>query len=341
VTALDAPFWMVVVLMEVPTGAIADRFGRKVSLSLGSIAFAVAIFTFGIADTFPLLLAAYLAWGVSLTLESGADAAFMYDTLRVMGRESDYQRLYGRAFAFQQLGVIAGTVIGAPLAAWTDLSVPVVISAAIAVLAWAVTLTFREPPRHHEGEQQAGYVQGIKIAFRAIAHTPALRYLMLLAASVWAAAMCFEILRQPFLSSHGVEVDLFGWLALPGEFVSILMALGAYRISRMVGANRLVLALPLVTGGVGAILGAWDSLGAFVFYPLLGVVFGLSNTVVSDYINARIPSAQRATVLSFFSLMFSVIVAPIEPALGAIADASGLQAAFQVGRSSCLRSRCR
>jgi MFS family permease len=330
VTALDAPFWITVVLMEVPTGAVADRFGRKVSLSAGTVGFALAVFIFGIGDTFPLLLAAYLAWGVSMTLESGADAALVYDSLRAAGRESEYARLYGRAFAFAQLGTIAGTLVGAPLAAATNLAVPVVLSAGVAAAAWLVTLTFREPPRRAEGEHQAGYVEGVRIAFGIVARTPALRYMMLLAASAWAAAACTELLRQPFLDLHGVEVGAFGWFALPGEFVSILMALGAYRIAIVIGANRLVLALPLVTGAVGVALGAWDSLGAFVFYPAIGVVFGLSNTVVSDYINARVPSAQRATVLSLFSLMFSLMIVPLEPALGAVADSAGLASSYRV-----------
>ena len=100
--------------------------------------------------------------------------------------------------------------------------------------------------------------------------------------------------------------------------------------AKIVSPRAISAGLALTTGAVGAALGAWDSLGAFVFYPALGVVFGLSNTVVSDYINARVPSAQRATVLSLFSLMFSLLIAPLEPALGAVADGTGLAAAYRV-----------
>ena len=53
ITLLDTPFFLLIVLAEVPTGAIADRFGRRSSLMLGSALFAVAVFIFGVADSYP------------------------------------------------------------------------------------------------------------------------------------------------------------------------------------------------------------------------------------------------------------------------------------------------
>jgi MFS family permease len=72
---LDTPFFLLIVLAEVPTGAIADRFGRRVSLMLGSALFAVAVFIFGIADNYAVILLSYTAWGLGLTFQSGADTA--------------------------------------------------------------------------------------------------------------------------------------------------------------------------------------------------------------------------------------------------------------------------
>src|SRR5215207_9410627 len=88
VTAVDIAFWLVIVLAEMPTGAVADRWGRKTSLLLGAISFATAIFFFGLADSFWSVLVTYVIWGVSMTLASGADAAFLYDSLVPLNRES-------------------------------------------------------------------------------------------------------------------------------------------------------------------------------------------------------------------------------------------------------------
>jgi MFS family permease len=329
VTALDAAFWILIVAMEVPTGAIADRWGRKVSLSYGALANAIAILVFGVADNYPLILASYLAWGVAWTLFSGADAAFFYDSLKAVGREAHYQKLYGRCYAIQQSGVLAGILLGAPLAAWTNLPTPILLSGGLMGAAWAVSLTFKEPPRHLEGPQ-LGYLAGAREAARIVLHTPSIRYVMLLASVTVALAMCVGILSQPFLEHHGVGVGNFGWFMVPTSILGMAVSLGAYRMTAAFGTNRVIAALPVVVLATSAGLAAWDSLYAYAFYPVNGVVWSFSFPIITDYLNRRIPSGQRATILSVYQLLYSLVLAPLEPIFGAVADEGGLQAAYRV-----------
>ncbi len=330
ITVLDAVFWIFLVFMEVPTGAIADRYGRKVSLMIGAFANSIAIAVFAVGDSYPIILASYVAWGIAWTLFSGADSAFFYDSLRALGREADYQKLYGRGFAIQQTGALGGILIGAPLAAWTNLPTPVLLSAVLMAGAWIVSLSFREPPRNDESHATPlGYLAGVREAASIVWHTPAIRYFMFLAATIVAVGMCVSILTQPFLSSHNVNVAHFGWYLVPGNLLGMAAALWAYRVTARFGVNRVIAALPLIVMATSVGLGAFDSLYAFVFIPLCGMVYSFSFPVVSDYLNKRIPSGQRATILSFYQLLFSLMLAPLEPLLGWIADEAGLQAAYR------------
>src|SRR5438067_872584 len=86
VAALDAPFWLVNVLAQIPTGAFADRFGRKLSLLVGCLVLAAAYLAFGLASSFPVLLFSYLLWAVGLSFQSGADLAMLYDNLAELDR---------------------------------------------------------------------------------------------------------------------------------------------------------------------------------------------------------------------------------------------------------------
>ena len=330
ITVLDNAFWVILVFMEVPTGAIADRYGRRVSLMYGALANTVAIAIFGLADSYGILLASYLAWGIAWTLFSGADSAFFYDSLRALGREGEYQKLWGRCFAIQSAGGIAGLLIGAPLAAWTNLPTPILLSAGLMGAAWLVTLSFREPPRHAEGEHQLGYTAGLRLAVNVIWHTCSIRYFMPMAATIVALGMCVSILRQPFFSSHGFDVAYFGLLSVPGSFLSIAIAIWAHRFVTAIGLNRVVLFLPLlvIAGCVG--LGAFDTPWAIIFFYVSGMAAALAVPLVSDYLNKRIPGGQRATILSFYQLMFSLILAGFEPLLGVIADRQGLPVTFRV-----------
>lgn len=329
VTVLDAPFWVLMVALEVPTGAVADRWGRRTSLSLGALLYTATIVGFGLATTYWLVLASYLLWAVAWTLFSGADAAFLYDSLKAMGREHEYQKLYGRAWAVDSVASVVGLLIGAPLAAATTLWFPIVLSGAFIFCAWLVTLLMREPPRH--GGEALDYLSNTREAARIAWRTREVRFLLLLSGSSVAVAVSTFILVQPFLVHHGVRVENLGWFGVPGHIVGIIAALNAYRIVAAIGVTRVVVLLPLLPIASLAALGLIDHLAAFAFYPLLSFLWGLSQPVVSTYVNERIPSAQRATILSFGQLVMSLVIAPLEPAMGAMADAFGLGSAYRLG----------
>lgn len=324
----DGPFWILLIVLEVPTGAIADRWGRKVSLSYGALVNTIAVLVFGLASNFGILLASYLVWAAAFTLYSGADSAFVYDSLRATGRENDFQKIWGRARAVQAVGAILGLGLGAPLADFINLWVPVVASGGLMGIAWLVSFSFKEPPRLEEGQQQESYLAVTKNAFRVAFERPTVRMLMLLMAVVMGIGVSMIILQQPFLSSHDVQYRWFGAFLMPGQFLSIAGALLAYRIVIAIGVSRIVALMPLVVMGTAVGLGAVDHVAAFAFYPPTTLMFAMSYVVMADYLNRRIPSATRATVLSIQNMLFSLIVGVTEIVLTVIGDWRGLPTAY-------------
>lgn len=328
--AFDAPFWILWILLEVPTGAVADRWGRKVSLSYGAAVYAIAVTVFGLAGNLPVLLASYIIFAVAFTLFSGADAAFVYDSLRGGGRERDYQRIWGRMEGVSYAGGILGLLLGAPLAHFTTLSVPIVASGALGAVAWLVTLTFREPPRLDTGERQQSYLKGVREAFGIAFSRPPVRAMLLLSAAVMGVGTSVVFLEQPFLRDHGVPVAFFGLLLTPGQLVAIAAAVLSYRATRALGLTRMVLFMPLPVLVTAAGLGLIDHVAAFAFYPITTAGLALIFPLVSDYLNRRIPSSHRATVLSIHQMIFSVIIAVVEVLVLWVGDEFGLPAAYRV-----------
>ena len=72
VLLFDAIFFGSQLLAEIPTGVVADRYGRRTSMLWGSLLTSVAFLIFGLAGTLPLLLAAYVLFGISGALMSGS-----------------------------------------------------------------------------------------------------------------------------------------------------------------------------------------------------------------------------------------------------------------------------
>ena len=177
ITVMEVPYLLSIVVLQIPAAAIADRWGRRTSLALGALLTAAGVTFFGLADTYQLILLSYVVWGVAFALLSGADSAFLYDSLKALGREGEYQKIYGGAWAVLSAASLAGTLIGAPVAAATNLPFPVVLSGGIAALAFLAALTFTEPRPSHEGRLPYGEV--MRESVRLAIHQPTVRYAIL------------------------------------------------------------------------------------------------------------------------------------------------------------------
>jgi MFS family permease len=332
VTAVDIAFWMVIVLAEMPTGAVADRWGRKTSLLLGAITFATAIFFFGLASNFWSVLVTYVIWGISMTLASGADAAFLYDSLVPLKRENEFTRIMGRARACGVVAALVGGLIGAPLAAATDLSVPILVSAGLLVIAVLIVLTFREPAHHQqEARPNLPYLQIMGAALRHTWRTPALRTMTALNAVLMSAGMTGFIFFQPFLVEAGVPIGDFGLLDVPVRLAAVAGSLVAYRLARRLGERNLLLALTAGFSGALLVLAAVPLPAGVLIFALLNFQLSTLGPVTTAYVNRHAPQHLRATVASVSNMAVSVVFAVVEPGLGFIADRTELRTSFLVG----------
>jgi MFS family permease len=112
VTLLNVAFWLTMAAGEIPTGAVADVFGRKRSLLIAVMLAAASVSFFVLAPTYPLLMLANTLWALAMTFDSGAALALLYDSLRALRREGEYTRLRGRLAVVVHLAVALSSVLG-------------------------------------------------------------------------------------------------------------------------------------------------------------------------------------------------------------------------------------
>ncbi|HYM16459.1 MAG TPA: MFS transporter [Dehalococcoidia bacterium] len=329
ITLLDTPFFFLMVLAEVPTGAIADRFGRRWSLMLGSSLFAVAVFVFAIADSYPVILLSYGAWGLGLTFQSGADVAMLYDSLKSAGREEDFQKINSRLTAVRSLAVLIAILIGAPIAEATSYSFPIMISAGIALLAVPVAFSMHEPAFERD-DSHSRYLQTLVTGIRESWEQPALRYIILASAMLVAATFTPLVFQQPFLTHHHVGTGNLGLWQAPIRGAGVVSALLAYQFVSRVGERGAFFALPVMLGISNLALAGIDHAGMAAAFVGMGLVAGVQPPIIATYVNKRIPSERRATILSVQSVMGSAMLAMTQPIGGLIADNFGLRGVFLV-----------
>lgn len=330
VTLIDVPFWLSIIALQIPAAAIADRWGRKPTLVAAACAFSVAVTLFGLAPSFGLILVSYLIWGIGFSLLFGTESAFLYDTLKALGREEDYARQYGRAWGLVTAAALAGTLLGAPLASATSLSLPIVLSGGIAFLAVLAAATFTEPTRER-ARHHLTYGQVIGESFDIVRRRPAVRYSVLFYGLITVGSIAPVFFFQVFLREHDIGVGEVGLWQTPARIAGILGAVGAYRIVAAMGERRTFYLMPAVLFGSYALLALWDSVYAQVAFPLMNMMVFLSQPAITDYLNRRVPSEQRATVLSLTNLIRALVLVPTAPLLGLLADRASLSAAYWAG----------
>lgn len=330
VTLIDVPFWTSIILLQIPAAAIADRWGRKPTLIASAAAMAAAVTFFGLATGFWLILGSYLIWGVSFALLSGTESAFIYDSLKAVGRESEYARIYGRGWAVATVGGLTGTLLGAPIADATSLPFPIVLSGGLAFFAVVAAFMFKEPLVRDEEKVHPSYGQIIREAVGIVRRRPAVRYGIMYFGLITVGSIGPIFFFQPFLLEHDVNLGQVGIWQTPMRLAAVAAALLAHRLISGLGERHTFFGMAVALVAAYALLATWDSVYAQVAFPVLNATVVLSQPTVTNLLNRMVESDQRATVISLTSLVRSMVLIPSAPLLGALADES-LSVAFAAG----------
>jgi predicted MFS family arabinose efflux permease len=323
---LNSVYALTAIIFEVPTGALADRFGRCRAMMLGSLLMAIGcVVDYNGRDFWTFALGEGLL-ALGMTLTSGADSAYLYDLLLANGREHEYRRQEGSATAAKLLGAAAALVAGgfigrhAPAATYAA-------TACVCAGAALVAMMMREPPIQRDDDSD--FLHGMAHAARAVIKRPPLRF------AVGFSVLMFTLLRMgiylypTYLGGAGLDV---AWVGVVLALLSVIGAGAAQRIEavrRRVGEARLIWGLPLALAASYVVLGRWFAVWGIALLAVQSLVNGLYSPFSKELLNREIAdSGQRATVLSVESMARRLAFGVFAPVAGLLIDAHGLPAGF-------------
>jgi MFS family permease len=320
---LNAWFFLCNFLFEVPTGTVADYLGRKVSLALGNVVGLVAALVYVSRPSFAVFMVAEAIFAIAYTLHSGADEALAYDSLKASGQPERAAHVLGRMEAFKLGGIITGTLVGGFIASAYGLSAPMRAFVVPATVAFLIALTLREPPASAKQEPtRASYTRILVQGGRYFLGHKVVRLLAIELALTNALAWGLIWLFQPLLERSGVPLRFFGVVHALSCVGQILLLGNVVRLERWFGSTRRLLLGATFIAGASFLL-----LASTRWVPLvvLGIILGFTSALpriplFSAYINHHIPSEQRATVLSFVSMVRTFAIVLINPIIGVLAE---------------------
>ncbi len=333
--AANAFFTAGMLVFEIPTGVVADTVGRRASYLLGTVTLAVTTALYWLLWVWH---SPFWAWaivsvllGLGFTFFSGAVDAWLVDALRVTGYTGSLESVFGRAQIVGGIAMFSGSVLGGVIAQLTNLGVPFIIRAGILVVMFLVAAVLMrdlgfEPTR---GE---GPIKATRTVFRAsirygLGEAP-VRWLMLASPFTAGVGIYVFYALQPYLLELWGDPNAYTVAGLAAALLSATSIVGGAlspwvrRLFRRRTSSILLATVSSVV--VLVVLGfTHDFWIAVVFVALWGVVSAVDDPVHRAYLNDMIPSKQRATVLSFDSLMGSAGGVVFQPALGRAADLGG------------------
>ncbi|MBU0979945.1 MAG: MFS transporter [Nanoarchaeota archaeon] len=323
VMLLQSFYVLSVFLLEVPTGAVADRFGRKTSLTLSAVAGIMAAIIYSIQPAYWVFFIGEFFWALGFSLVSGADQAFVYDTLKQLKREKDSKRIFGRLGSFPLIGLVFATSMGGIIAATLGLRYTMLLVAIPLVVSFIISITLEEPKVRHKNKPY-GYFRTLTNGIHYFRKHTILKILAFDAISIWALSFFVFWTAQPLMMILAVPIIYFGFVNSAMAGMEVLAMNNFARLERWSGSKRNFMAYSAIIPGLGFItLSMTDYVPAVMILFILIAGFGMSRQVlISNYMNKHIPSHNRATVMSTVSMLTKLTSAILYPIVGLLVEYS-------------------
>ncbi len=324
---LNTVYNLVAVVFEVPTGALADRLGRRLAMALGALAMAAGAAAYVFAGSFVAFAAAESLFAIGMSLASGSDSAYLFDRLKSEGKSDDYPRAEGTASAYKHLGTVAAFAVGGTLAARSP-ALPYAITAVVSLLAAGVALRLPEAPatRRLDEARWGGFVPHMRDSVRVAWGLPRLRSAIFYSALVFVLLRISLYLYQPYLRTAGFDLAQTGVVLAAVYGVAAIASRQVGRDYAVLPSGTLVLGLPLVLGLSYLIMaGTHGAVAAVALLVLQATVNGAYSPVSKSLLNREIADSNlRATMLSVESLVRRLVFALFSGLLGVVIDKGGL-----------------
>ncbi len=340
--AANAFFTGGMVLFEVPTGIVADTVGRRASYLLGTITLTLStllyVLLWQIEAPFWQWAVVSVLLGLGFTFFSGAVEAWLVDALRATGFDGSLESVFGKGQIVSGAAMLSGSVAGGVIAQVTSLGVPFVLRGVVLAIMFGVAWRLMHDVgfKPEQGGRPVAEVR--KVASASIEYgwkVPAVKWLMLEALFTGGVGIYAFYALQPYLLELYGDPEAYTVAGLTAAIVAGAQILGGIAAPRIRGIFHKRTSALIVTELLGvaslALIGFVTSFyGVIALIVVWGLLFAASMPIRQTYINGMIPSQQRATILSFDSLMGSTGGVWAQPLLGRAADAYGYATSYVI-----------
>lgn len=306
VALVDAVILLSALLLELPTGALADLIGRKKSIGISFFVSAIAYLLFAYADSFSAFLLAGLGFGLADALLSGALEALVFDTLKQNKKEAEFSEINNRNSLIFNYSIVCAIIIGG-LVFEKYYHLPSTLTAIAMLIAGFVSLKFIEPDIDSEKFTLKNYLLQTKMGFKELFKNKQARdislFYILVGAFTWPIILSFKNFALVDLSVSEKNIG----------YILAFLSLGAVQLLHILIRKKVFEKMDTVFMMPAILLSIFLPLSYFYNVPnimaIIFVVFIVSSmrwNVLGKLSNQCYSSKNRATAISSLSMMISL-----------------------------------
>jgi len=321
---LQSWFMLWIFLLEIPTGVIADYLGRKHSVAIGAFLSVVTSIVYASIPSFEIFLLGEFLFAAAYAFISGAEDAFLYDSLKEHGQEHESKRIFGMAHSIMLFGFLVSAPIGSFIASRFGLNYPMLFRAIPSLIAFFIVLSLPEPKTADRTSEKRRYLDIAKKGFMFFYKHKLLRLIAIDGIIVSASAYFVIWLYQPVLQMLQVPVFYFGFFHMILMASEIFVAMNFHNLDKWFGSTKGFLRFSAIVTALSFIaVAVFPNVITVVALVIFGGGFGLSRIeYMLIYMNRMIPSSERATILSSISMFRRLLLVFLNPVMGFVADRS-------------------
>ena len=326
---LQAIYSLSVAVFEIPSGYIADLFGRKNTIVISTVFSFIGYLIFSFYGGFFAFAIAEVLIGIGGSLMSGSDSAILYDTLLETDNKKAYTKIEGRSYAIGNFSEATAGILGGFLAVGS-IYLPIYVQTAILFLSIPIALSLVDTTLHKENRLDRSFKSILEVLKFAMIDNKKLKWLIVYSSAMGVATLSMAWFAQPFFKQVNVPLAYFGILWAGLNFSAGLTSFNSHKFDKKEEGGKMLIYLALAMVGSLLFVGFNMTLFGLFFIVFIYLLRGIVTPVLRNAINKNTTSNKRATVLSIRSFIIRISFAIFAPILGFLADDYSLSISFYV-----------
>lgn len=325
---LESIYHLTGLVFELPTGAIADVYGKKFTIVLGRFLDIISCILMITSNSFLGFAVAFILSSASRNLNSGSAEALIYDSLKGLGQEKKYKKIWGNLAFIMSIAQGIAVLLGGILADITFIYA-YILGGIVQLGALITSFNFSEPEAKKEAHEGNPLLHQVIISVRVLKVRKVIFYLILFSALVGSLGTTVFFYSQKYFSDLNYSKTIIAVICALSSLLEAICSKYAYKFEQFLKFKGTLVSIAAIN--IFALSGlAFVKSLSIIFFLLTSISGGLAFTIFSDYINSAIPSEYRATILSFDSLCFSIFMICVFPLFGVMAEKIGISITFGI-----------